>query len=57
MRIGILGAGDMGRTHAAVYAAIPDVEIAGIVGRTPERVEKVAGEAFSPPCWCKCAAA
>jgi UDP-N-acetylglucosamine 3-dehydrogenase len=48
MRIGILGAGDMGHTHARVYAGIPDVEIAGIVGRSRERVERVAGEVNAP---------
>ncbi len=48
MRIGILGAGDMGQTHAGVYAAMPDVEIAGIVGRSRERVERVAAEVNAP---------
>jgi UDP-N-acetylglucosamine 3-dehydrogenase len=48
MRIGILGAGDMGHTHARVYAGMPDVEIAGIVGRRRERVEQVAGEVNAP---------
>jgi predicted dehydrogenase len=48
MRIGLLGAGDMGRTHASAYAAMPDVEIAGIVGRSTERVEQVASEVNAP---------
>src|SRR5579872_4436459 len=48
MRIGILGAGDMGRTHARMYAAMPDVEIAGIVGRSVAKVEQVAGELGVP---------
>jgi predicted dehydrogenase len=43
MRIGILGAGDMGRTHARIFAAMPEVEVAGITGRSRERVEQVAG--------------
>ncbi|MDQ2741052.1 MAG: Gfo/Idh/MocA family oxidoreductase [Chloroflexota bacterium] len=48
MRIGILGVGDMGRTHARIYAAMPEVEIAGMVGRDRERVEQVAGEVDAP---------
>ncbi|HLJ66865.1 MAG TPA: Gfo/Idh/MocA family oxidoreductase [Chloroflexota bacterium] len=48
MRIGILGAGDMGRTHARVFAAIPEVTIAGMVGRSRERVEEVAREVGVP---------
>ncbi len=48
MRIGILGAGAMGRTHARIYAAIPEVEIAGMVGRRRERVERAAGQVDAP---------
>ncbi len=48
MRIGILGAGDMGRTHARAYAAMPEVEIAGMVGRDRERVERAAGQVDAP---------
>lgn len=42
IRIGILGAGAMGATHAAAYATVTNVEIAGIFGRNPERVRSVA---------------
>jgi len=42
MRIGILGAGNMGRTHAWAYANMPGVEIAAIVGRREPRVREVA---------------
>ena len=38
MRIGILGAGDMGQTHARAYDTMAGVEIAGIVGQTSVRV-------------------
>jgi predicted dehydrogenase len=48
MRIGILGAGDMGSTHARIFAAMPEVDVAGIVGRSRERVERVAGEVNAP---------
>lgn len=50
MRVGILGAGNMGRTHAAAYAYLkssgqfPDVEIAAIVGRNEPRVKEVAAK-------------
>lgn len=30
MRVGVVGAGFMGRTHAEAWASIPDVEVAGI---------------------------
>jgi UDP-N-acetylglucosamine 3-dehydrogenase len=42
MRIGILGAGSMGSTHARAYATMQDVQIAGIVGRHKARVQKLA---------------
>lgn len=43
MKIGILGAGFMGRMHAEIYRSIPGVEVAEIVGRTLEKT-KSAGE-------------
>jgi predicted dehydrogenase len=42
MRIGILGAGGMGSAHARLYGTMPDVQVAGIVGRTQEKVQAVA---------------
>ena len=42
MRIGILGAGTMGTTHAALYQRMPGVEVAGIVGRRPGKVRRAA---------------
>ncbi len=42
MRIGLLGAGAMGSLHAAAYAAMDDVEIAGVVGRREGRVKLLA---------------
>lgn len=48
MRIGILGAGDMGSAHARFYRAMPDVEIAGIVGRTESKVQGIASEVGIP---------
>jgi UDP-N-acetylglucosamine 3-dehydrogenase len=42
VRIGILGAGAMGRMHATAYASMPDVEIAGVFSRVGERARSVA---------------
>ena len=42
VRIGILGAGTMAAVHAAAYARMPDVEVAGVFGRTLERARTVA---------------
>ena len=39
MRIGILGAGFMGGTHARAFAKIPGVEIVAISSRHPEKAE------------------
>lgn len=48
MRIGILGAGGMGSAHARLYCTMPDVEIAGIVGRTASKVQQVTSELGIP---------
>jgi predicted dehydrogenase len=44
VRIGVLGAGFMGSTHARALAAIPDVEIAGIYGQSEKRAKPLAEE-------------
>jgi predicted dehydrogenase len=48
MRIGILGAGEMGKMHAGVYRGMAEVEIAGIVGRDQSRTETVAEDLGIP---------
>ncbi len=48
MRIGILGAGRMGTCHAQAYQKLEEVEIVGIVGRTPDKVKKVSTELGIP---------
>jgi predicted dehydrogenase len=48
VRIGIVGAGDMGRTHARYYSRMKNVEIAGIVARTETRARKLADELNAP---------
>lgn len=44
IKVGILGAGFMGSTHAKGYGKLPDVEMAGIFSRSAERAAKVAQE-------------
>lgn len=48
MRIGILGAGWTGNTHAEAYAQMNDVEIAGIVGRRETRVKELSSSLGIP---------
>ncbi|MCP4542178.1 MAG: Gfo/Idh/MocA family oxidoreductase [Chloroflexi bacterium] len=43
LRVGILGTG-FGASHAKIYQQLPDVEIAGIFGRTPEKLQKLHDE-------------
>ncbi len=42
MRLGLVGAGNMGRTHASYYAQMDEVEIAGVVGRGARRAAALA---------------
>jgi predicted dehydrogenase len=44
MRIGILGSGFMGTTHARAYAKIPGVTIAAVSSRNLDKAEKLAKE-------------
>lgn len=48
IRVGILGTGWAGRSHAAAYARLPDVEVAGLWNRTKSRAESLASELGSP---------
>ena len=41
-RLGILGAGAMGATHAAAYATMADVEVVGVFARDVEKARSVA---------------
>jgi UDP-N-acetylglucosamine 3-dehydrogenase len=44
MRIGILGSGFMGGTHARAYAKIPGVDVSAVSSRNLNKAEKLAGE-------------
>lgn len=49
IRIAILGAGSMGTVHAAAYAAMPDVSVAGVFSRDPARAAAAAAICKAQP--------
>ncbi len=49
MRIGILGAGFMGSTHAEAFATVPDVKIVGISSRSEEKAQALAEKCDAQP--------
>jgi UDP-N-acetylglucosamine 3-dehydrogenase len=49
LKVGILGAGFMGATHAAAFAQIPDVQIIGISSRSDEKAKALAAEYGAEP--------
>jgi predicted dehydrogenase len=49
VRVGILGAGFMGGTHARAFAKLQDVEIVGVSSRTRDKAEKLAKEYAAEP--------
>ncbi len=49
VRIGILGAGAMGATHAAAYAGLPDTKVVGVFARDQARARFVAGLCGAEP--------
>jgi predicted dehydrogenase len=44
MKIGVLGAGFMGGTHARAFAKIPGVEVVAVSSRNRDKAKKLAGE-------------
>jgi predicted dehydrogenase len=44
VRVGIVGVGDFGRRHAAIAAALPEVELVAVADRDEGRAQKVAAE-------------
>jgi UDP-N-acetylglucosamine 3-dehydrogenase len=49
VRIALLGAGGMGTVHAAAYAAMRDVSVAGVYSRDPGRAAAVGAICKAPP--------
>ena len=44
IKVALVGAGGWGRQHARIFAARPDIELCGIMSRSPERAAKRAAE-------------
>lgn len=44
LRVGVLGVGYLGRFHAKIYAAMPDVELVGVADVDATAAETVAGQ-------------
>ncbi|HEU5432441.1 MAG TPA: Gfo/Idh/MocA family oxidoreductase, partial [Thermomicrobiales bacterium] len=44
VRVGVLGAGFMGGTHARAYVGLPDVEVAAIYARSGDRAPALAAD-------------
>ena len=44
IKVLVVGAGNMGRSHALAYASIPEFEIAAICTRSPESRTKLMAE-------------
>lgn len=50
VRVGLIGLGNMGRTHARAYRQMPDVEIAAVLDRNLARAESFAQEFGTTNC-------
>ena len=48
LRVGIIGTGRAGQCHAAAFARLPDVEVAGLWNRTRARAEDLAATLEQP---------
>lgn len=49
LKVGVLGAGFMGGTHARAYAKLPDVQVVGVSSRTVEKATALAKEVGAEP--------
>ncbi len=49
IRIGVLGAGFMGGTHARAFAKLPDVQVVGVSSRSSEKAAALAKEVGAEP--------
>ena len=41
IKVAVIGAGNMGSSHARAYAAIDEFELTGIIDRDPEKLDKL----------------
>jgi predicted dehydrogenase len=48
LRVGVVGVGHLGRHHARILAAMPDVELAAVVDIKRERAEEIGGKYGAP---------
>ena len=48
LRVGVVGVGYLGKFHAKIYAAMPEVELAGVVDTDPAAARAVAAEYGCP---------
>lgn len=49
LKVGVLGSGFMGSTHARAFAEIPDVEVVGVSSRTAKKAAALAEELAAKP--------
>nr|MBC8252794.1 Gfo/Idh/MocA family oxidoreductase [Ardenticatenia bacterium] len=49
LKVGVLGSGFMGSTHARAFARIPDVEVVGVSSRTAKKAAALAEELAAKP--------
>jgi predicted dehydrogenase len=49
MKIGVLGAGFMGGTHARAYAKLPDVQVVAVSSRSAEKAAQLAAKVGAQP--------
>jgi UDP-N-acetylglucosamine 3-dehydrogenase len=49
LRVGVLGAGFMGGTHARAFAKLPDVQVFGVSSRSPDKAATLAEEVGAEP--------
>lgn len=49
LKVGVLGAGFMGGTHARAFAKIPDVQVVGVSSRSAEKAAALAEEVGAQP--------
>ncbi|HSV73076.1 MAG TPA: Gfo/Idh/MocA family oxidoreductase [Chthonomonadales bacterium] len=49
VRVGLVGAGFMGRMHANVYAALPNAQVVAVADQRPEQLHALAAQASARP--------